>query len=324
MDEKVIIEKTENILQDLPPFAEDYFLSRTLSTSPLTRLNYAYDLRLFFSFLSSHLKKEKGEEIVLEDLEQLKGRDIERYVIYLKKNNEEKGVARKLSSLSSFYNYFVRHEELSHNPCLLVEKPKSHSGEIIYLTPDETVNFLNTIELGSPDFTPKQREYWKKTRIRDLAIAYIFLNTGVRVSELTTLDYPYDINLQECKLHVTRKGGDKSFVPLGDEAIPYIEAYIKERGEGPGAFFLSTQKRRMSTQTVENLINKYAKLAGINKNITPHKLRKTCGTSLYRETGDIYAVAGLLGHKNVATTTKHYATQTEDTLMGIRNKVKLK
>lgn len=323
MDENKIIEKVEEILKELPEFAEDYFLSRTMSTSPLTRLNYAYDLRLFFSFLSSYLKKEEGEEIKLEDLEKIKARDIERYIVFLKKKNGERGVARKLSSLSSFFNYFVKHEELSRNPCANVEKPKLHNIDIIYLSPDEVVDFLNVIEFGSPSFSKKQKEYWEKTKKRDLAIASIFLDTGIRVSELSSLNFS-DVDLKECKLHVKRKGGNRSFVVIGDEIIPSIEEYIEERGEEEGPFFLSSQKKRMSVQTIEDLIKKYAKLAGIKKNITPHKLRKTCGTSLYRETGDIYVVASLLGHSNVATTTKHYAAQTEDTLLSVRNKVKLR
>ena len=282
MDDKKILEKTEIVIRELPPFAEDYFLSRTLSTSPSTRLNYAYDLRLFFSFLFSYLEKEEGEKIEIEDLKKLKGRDIERYIFFLKKKNGEKGIARKISSLSSFFNYFVKHEEIEKNPCDLVEKPKIHENEIIYLSPDEVVKFLNVIEFGSSSFSPKQKEYWEKTRKRDLAIASVFLDTGIRVSELSSLNLS-DVDLNECKLHIRRKGGNKSFVPLGDEAILPVKEYMEERGEEEGPFFLSTQKNRMSVQTIENLINKYAKIAGIKKKITPHKLRKTFGTSLYRE-----------------------------------------
>lgn len=323
MNEKYITEKTEEIIKTLPAFAEDYFLSRSMSTSPLTRLNYAHDLRIFFSFLFSYLEKEEGEKITIEDMRRLKGKDIERYVVFLRKKNGERGIARKISSLSSFFNYFVKHEMIEKNPCALIEKPKLHDIDIIYLTPNETADFLNVIEYGSSSFSPKQKEYWEKTRKRDLAIASVFLNTGIRVSELTFLNIS-DVDIEECKLYVKRKGGNRGFVALGDETIKAICEYIQERGEEEGPFFFSTQKKRMSAQAVENLIGKYAKLAGIRKNITPHKLRKTCGTSLYRETGDIYAVASLLGHKNVATTTKHYAAQTEDTLMSVRNRVKLR
>lgn len=323
MDEKRIAEKTEEVIKALPSFAEDYFLSRSMSTSPLTRLNYAHDLRIFFSFLFSYLEKEKGEEIEMKDLSSLKGKDIERYILFLKKTNGERGVARKISSLSSFFNYFIKHEEMEKNPCLLVEKPKMHDIDIVHLTPNEVVNLLNVIDFGSPSFSQKQKEYWEKTRKRDLAIVSVFLNTGLRVSELTSLNLS-DVDIDECRLHVKRKGGNKGFVALGDEAVAAVCEYIQERGEDEGPLFLSTQKKRMSIQTVENLIEKYAKLAGIRKNITPHKLRKTCGTSLYRETGDIYVVASVLGHKNVATTTKHYAAQSEDAIMNTRNKVKLR
>ena len=128
-------------------------------------------------------------------------------------------------------------------------------------------------------------------------------------------------------MSVIRKGGKVGFVALGDEAIVALKDYIEIRktekvSEKETALFLSIQGKRMGVQAVENMVSKYAKAAGINKPITPHKLRKTYGTELYKATGDIYLVAAALGHKDIKTTVKHYAAQNEDNLLNARNVVK--
>ena len=117
---------------------------------------------------------------------------------------------------------------------------------------------------------------------------------------------------------VTRKGGNEAFVYFSDEATGYIKDYIKERKEiipvdgHEDALFLSSQRRRISVRTVENLVKKYAQASTPLKHITPHKLRSTYGTALYQETGDIYLVADVLGHKDVNTTRKHYADMDQE------------
>ncbi len=143
------------------------------------------------------------------------------------------------------------------------------------------------------------------------------LGTGIRVSECVGLDLT-DIDFKNNGIKVHRKGGYESIVYFGEEVEQALCEYLKERKEiipmegSANALFLSMQKKRMSVRSVENLVKKYAKLVTSLKNITPHKLRSTYGTTLYQESGDIYLVADVLGHKDVNTTRKHYAAQADE------------
>ena len=154
-------------------------------------------------------------------------------------------------------------------------------------------------------------------------------STGIRVSECVGLNLD-DIDLEACGARVYRKGGKEAIVYFSDEVRDTLEAYIQERKETealPGheeALFLSLQKKRLSVRSVENLVKKYSRLITPLKKITPHKLRSTYGTNLYKETGDIYLVASVLGHSDVNTTRKHYAAQEDERRRSARNIVKLR
>ena len=166
----------------------------------------------------------------------------------------------------------------------------------------------------------------KKTRERDLAIATLLLGTGIRVSECVGLNVS-DVDFNNCRIKVFRKGEKIQNVPIGDEVAEALNRYLLIRNNiktTDDALFLSMQKTRMTIQAVENMVNKYAQAIGTAYRITPHKLRKTYGTSLYQETGDIYLVASALGHSSVDTTKKHYAAQDEERLLQARNAVKLR
>lgn len=136
--------------------------------------------------------------------------------------------------------------------------------------------------------------------------------------------------MENCGVRVYRKGGKEAVVYFSDEVRDVLESYLEERSRidacagHEDAFFLSLQKRRMAVRSVENLVKKYATLAAPLKKITPHKLRSTYGTSLYRETGDIYLVADVLGHSDVNTTKKHYAAQEDERRRRARNMVRLR
>jgi site-specific recombinase XerD len=143
------------------------------------------------------------------------------------------------------------------------------------------------------------------------------LGTGIRVSECVGLDIA-DVDLKNNGIKVHRKGGAEVVVYFGEEVRGALCDYLSERKDinaavgHEDALFLSMQNKRISVRAVENLVKKYSKLVTNLKNITPHKLRSTYGTSLYRETGDIYLVADVLGHKDVNTTRKHYAAIEDD------------
>ena len=138
------------------------------------------------------------------------------------------------------------------------------------------------------------------------------LGTGIRVSECVGLDIN-DVDFKNNGIKIHRKGGQEVIVYFGDEVCEALLNYMEEREQKTpleghtNALFLSLQNKRISVRSVENLVKKYSSLVTNLKNITPHKLRSTYGTNLYRETGDIYLVADVLGHKDVNTTKKHYA-----------------
>ena len=146
----------------------------------------------------------------------------------------------------------------------------------------------------------------------------LFLGTGIRVSECVGLDIQ-DINLNDNSFLVRRKGGNQVILYYPDEVARVLSDYLEWRSQveaQPGsenALFLSMQKKRITVRSVEILVKKYAQVAApLKTHFSPHKLRSTYGTNLYRATGDIYLVADQLGHSDVNTTRKHYAAMSED------------
>ncbi len=321
--------RLREVLKTLPPFAKDYFRAIEPRSSARTRINYAYDIRVFFHFLieSNPIYKDYDTtDFTLSDLENIEPVDIEEYMEYLKvykKNDElvtngETGLKRKMSALRSFYNYYYTREAIHKNPTLLVDMPKLHEKAIIRLDADEVAELLDFVESAGDSLSGQALTYYQKTRDRDLAILTLLLGTGIRVSECVGLDLN-DVDFKNNGITVTRKGGNQMVVYFGDEVAKALQTYIQGDRKAttplPGhenALFLSTQRRRMGVQAVENMVKKYARQVTPNKKITPHKLRSTYGTSLYKETGDIYLVADVLGHKDVNTTKKHYAAIDED------------
>ena len=315
-------EKLKAVLEELPSFCKILFIGIQNTTGPLTRLNYAYDLRLYFSYLSSKLNKEI-KEISLDDLKAETVHDIEAFINYVslyenddKKliENRETGKARKIASIRMMYKYFYKSGDLESNVASLVDLPKLHEKAIIRLDVDEIVKLLDQVESGD-GLTEKQKHFHAFTKTRDLAMLTLFLGTGIRVSECIGLNCD-DIDFNNFSIRVTRKGGNQSVLYLSDEVMEALNVYAEDRDKMKGAdspaFFLSLKGERISTRAVQNLVKKYSSIITPLKHITPHKLRSTYGTTLYQETGDIYLVADVLGHKDVNTTRRHYAAQAEE------------
>ena len=242
--------------------------------------------------------------------------------------NDERGKARKLASLRSFYNYYFRNELIEKNPAALVPMPKLHEKEIVRLDADEVALLLDVVESGDK-MTKQQLYYHQKTKVRDTALLTLLLGTGMRVSECVGIDLQ-DIDFKNNGIKIRRKGGYEAVIYFGEEVETALADYLEQRShiipaEGnENALFLSLQNKRISVRAVEKLVKKYASLVTKLKKITPHKLRSTYGTSLYRETGDIYLVADVLGHKDVNTTRKHYAAIEDDRRRMAANAVKLR
>ncbi|MEI3176682.1 MAG: tyrosine-type recombinase/integrase [Lachnospiraceae bacterium] len=332
--------KLRELIASLPPFCGTFFRGIEPTTSSRTRIAYAYDLRVFFEFLIKNnpaLSKKGIRAITLEDLDKIKPVDLEEYMEYLKYYsdeeqkehiNKERGITRKISALKSFYNYFYKKEAITTNPAALIELPKLHTKEIVRLDIDEVASLLDQVESGE-GLTKHQKAFHEKTKVRDVALLTLLLGTGIRVSECVGLDLD-DVDFKNDGIRIHRKGGKEVVVYFGDEVREALLAYLEQRkqmipvdGEEQ-ALFLSLRSRRIGVKTVENLVKKYARLVTPLKKITPHKLRSTYGTNLYRETGDIYLVADVLGHSDVNTTRKHYAALEDERRRSARNAVRLR
>ena len=315
--------RLRDVLKTLTPFCRDFFRAIEPRTTTKTRISYAYDIRIFFQFLLEQnpaFRDWSIDAFTVDVLDQLTAVDLEEYEEYLKvyqagdktETNGERGLKRKMSSLRSFYAYYFKREMIHTNPTVLVDVPKIHQKSIIRLEADEVALLLDYIEHGGDDLTGQKKVYYEKTKDRDLALVTLLLGTGVRVSECVGLDIE-DVDFKNNGIKVTRKGGNEMVVYFGPEVEKALKNYLEVRKniipvEGhEHALFYSTQRKRIGVQAVENLVKKYARQVTTTKKITPHKLRSTYGTALYQETGDIYLVADVLGHKDVNTTKKHYA-----------------
>lgn len=321
--------KLRELLKTMPSFCRDYFRGIEPTTTAKTRIGYGYDIRTFFRFLLSEnpsFKNAQMTDICLSDLDQLQPVDIEEYLEYLKYytydgqvfTNDERGIKRKFASLRSFFLYYQKRDLLRHNPTVVVDMPKLHDREIIRLDADEVSDLLELVEHGGDHLAGMKKVYYEKNKQRNIAIFTLFLGTGIRVSECVGLDIE-DVDFKNNRIRIIRKGGKEEYVYFGEEVANALKSYITEervhvkpREGHEHALFYSIQKRRISVQAIENLVNEYTSQITSFKHITPHKLRSTYGTALYQQTGDIYLVAEVLGHNDVNTTRKHYAAMDDE------------
>jgi site-specific recombinase XerD len=321
--------KLRALIAELPQCAADYIYSKELTTQTSTLISYSYDLLTFFRFLKERnpaLKNKAPKDISLSDLNQIRSEDIVEYQRYLELNidgemheNGKKSIARKMSPLRGLFQYHYERKYIDENPMTLVKLPKLKKDKnIIRMNNYEVQAILNAIENGAATMSDRQRKYCQKTQKRDLAILTLMLGTGIRVSECRGLDLT-DMDFRVNSMTIVRKGGGQDVLYFGDEIHRVLEDYITtERAlitpykDQEAALFYSLQGRRISVDAIENLVKKYAKMVVPNKKITPHKLRSTYGTALYRETGDIRLVADVLGHENINTTIDYYAAMEDE------------
>lgn len=328
-----------DVLQELPKYVTTFFRSIEYTKAPRTRLGYARDLKTFFEFLCDKnpvLKGKKTSEVSLDVINQLESEDIEEYMDYLKfyekdghqYTNGENALKRKLAALRLFFNYLYKNKRIDANPTEIVDTPKIHEKAIVRMDANEVAQFLDNVEYGNK-MSDHQQKYHEKTKVRDLAMMTLMLGTGIRVSECVGLDIR-DIDFDYDRIKIVRKGGYEAYVYFGTEARDALLDYLEERKkivtvEGhEDALFLSSQRKRISVRSVENMVKKYAAITTPLKKITPHKLRSTYGTALYQQTSDIYLVADVLGHKDVNTTKRHYADMEEWQRMKAKDAVTLR
>ena len=326
----------------MPPCAVDYIHSKEVTSQVSTLVQYSYDLITFFTFMKDQnpvFRNKDPKEISVDLISKISPEDILEYQRYLELNvdrnhyheNGKKAIARKMSPLRGMFKFLLVYKKIKENPMELVPLPRLKKDKnIIRMNAAEVQSMMNTAEYGAGTMSDRQRKFAEKTKFRDIAILTLMLNTGIRVSECNGLDLN-DVDLNANTLTIVRKGGVQDLLYFGDPVHDAISDYLELERKGiqvreghEKAMFLSLQGKRISVDAIENLVKKYAKIAVPNKKITPHKLRSTYGTALYRETGDIRLVADVLGHENINTTIDYYAAIEDEHKRQARNAVDYK
>ena len=334
--------RLRELLIQLPPCAVDYIHSKEVTSQVSTLVQYSYDLITFFTFMKDQnpvFRNKDPKEISVDLISKISPEDILEYQRYLELNvdrnhyheNGKKAIARKMSPLRGMFKFLLVYKKIKENPMELVPLPRLKKDKnIIRMNADEVQSMMNTAEYGAGTMSDRQRKFAEKTKFRDVAILTLMLNTGIRVSECNGLDLN-DVDLNANTLTIVRKGGAQDLLYFGDLVHDAISDYLELERKGiqvreghEKAMFLSLQGKRISVDAIENLVKKYAKIAVPNKKITPHKLRSTYGTALYRETGDIRLVADVLGHENINTTIDYYAAIEDEHKRQARNAVDYK
>ena len=338
--EKEYDNKIKELLDTLPKFCKIFFRGIESTKQARTRMAYAYDLVTYFTYLqenNSTYRSMDMHDIPISILENQTADDIREFISDIRYytdeqgndiTNSENGLKRKLSTLRSMYKFFYHNGQLDSDPAALVDTPKIHEKAIIRLDIDEVAKLLDEVESGD-NLTDGQKRFHNKNKVRDLAILTLFLGTGMRVSELVGINIG-DVDFKNDGVLIHRKGGDEAVVYFGDEVREVLLDYMDYREdlepkEGhEEALFLSLQNKRIGVRSVELMVKKYSQTVTTMKKITPHKLRSTYGTALYQQTGDIYLVADVLGHKDVNTTRRHYAAIQEERRRSAKDKVQLR
>ena len=316
---KKIIAKYREYISEMPSFVKDFFtfFEVTKNAAPNTILAYAYDLEVFFYYLiSSNPNINSYADITLELIDNLTMKDIQEYLSFLVSytkdgityTNSETGRARKLTSLRSFYKYYQTVEKsITNNPASAMPMPKIREKDIIAMDTEEIAEVISTVDKSNLP-TKRQQKWAEKTKYRDMALIITMLGTGIRVSECVGISLS-DIDWKNMSIHITRKGQKEQIVYFNNDVADALQDYVsnerKPLNSKDDALFLSLKGTRITPRSVERLVKKYAESVGMNKKITPHKLRSSYGTQLYEATQDPMLVKDALGHANLGTVQKY-------------------
>ncbi len=296
-----------NFLIESPEILRSFllYIQSVRNKSKKTVEEYFLDLRTFFRYMK--IKKEivnfgtdfsdiNIKDINLNFIENISNVDILEYMNYLirMRNNDSHTRSRKLSSLRSFFKYLtVKVKLIKYDPVKEIDPPKLTKSLPRYMTLDESLKFLETIE-----------KYGGSHKERDYCIATLFLNCGMRLSELVGINLS-DIG-SDNSLVIMGKGAKERILYLNDSCVRSLEKYKKVRGESrdKDALFISRSKTRISNKTIQYLMKKYFTLAGLShKKLSTHKLRHTAATLMYQHGGvDIRALKDVLGHESISLT----------------------
>ena len=334
LKEQEIVLKCEEIQDQLPKFLRGFFAYLRGNVLPMTRLAYLNDIKFFCNYLVDETDLTDADDISdikLKDFNNIKAIDVNIYIDYCRRykvekeheivvyENSNKTLARKKSSLSVMFKQLYRDELIDKNitdgfdP---IRVPKASEREIKALQDDEVMVMLDAVSTGT-HLTPKERQYWEKTKRRDKAILILFLTYGLRLFELQQLNVS-SFNFSRGEFKIYRKRDKEAVMPLNKSVTEAVYDYLEsERASDDtldpihkDALFLSLQGKRMTERQIRELVKKYTSigLATSRKaGYSPHKLRATAATSLIGRGNSIFDVQALLDHEQV-TTTQLYAS----------------
>lgn len=324
-------------LKELPDFATEFIQSLEDSTSIRTRIAYCKDIHIYLRFLSSELSIAPQRAIVelsVDDIRDIEEKDIRMFLSYLNNytveyvsksgklikqsySNSQQGKNRKIATLRTFYFYLSRIYGLV-DPTRYINIKINDKAEIKDSLDRKEIDKLIEVVLSDLSGSSERRKaFHHKLKYRNANIILLLAYTGIRISELVSLNIQ-DIDVEEGTFIVDRKGGDQEKLYLPEEIIFYLRDYLQERKiildvktEYKDALFLSTRKQRLSARQIRQILQDYGTIAGFD-NITPHTLRRSFGMALYNQSGDIQLTADILGHSTTETTRKFYAKPEEE------------
>lgn len=296
-------------MNEIPLILEDYlnYMETIKGVSPNTVKEYFFDLRTFFRFIKMRYKLIEPntifEEIDISDVDlqlikKIDIQDLHAYISYAdkKRDNGNYTKSRKVASLRSFFDYlYSKINIIEKNPAEALEFPKKDNRYPVYLTLEQAELLLNTV------LENNNEEY----RLRDYAIVMLFLNCGLRLSELSSIDI--DKIKDNDTLSIIGKGNKERTIFLNDACIMAINDYLAVRPKDTNdekALFISKRKNRMSNRAIQHMIDRYLEKSGLDPSIySTHKLRHTAATLMYKYGNvDIRALQEILGHESVSTT----------------------
>ena len=295
-----------------PDFLNSFldYTATILNKSPNTVKEYNYDLNMFLKYILMHFRMTNAEEMQdvnirdmsIDTVAKITLDDIHSFLFYLTNNFNSKAAtrARKTSSIRVFFNYLCNKKGLiEKNPAQNLETPKLDKRIPKYLTLDDSRKLLDAVKENEDD----------RNSIRDYAIITLFLNCGMRLSELVGININ-DIDFSENKMTVIGKGNKERTIYLNNACMSAIKKYMEVRPhdgvpfDSKDALFLSERKERISNRTVQYIVKKELERAGLDTNkYSVHKLRHTAATLMYQYGQvDIRALQELLGHESISTT----------------------
>jgi site-specific recombinase XerD len=333
LKEHETVNKCVAIEKELPTFMRGFFAYLKGNVLPMTRLAYLTDIRFFCQYLieqTALTQAESIKDIKLSEFNEIMAIDVNMFIDYCRSyqvekedeiilyENTNKTLARKKSSVSVLFKQLYRDGLIEKNITDAfdpIRVPKPSEREIKALQDDEVMIMLDAVTTGA-NLTPKEHQFWEKTKKRDKAILILFITYGLRLFELQQLNVS-SFNFSRGEFKIYRKRDKEAIMPLNRSVTEVITDYLEnERATGErivqgheDALFLSLQGKRMTERAIRDLVKKYTSIGmstSRKAGYSPHKLRATAATSLIGRGNSIFDVQALLDHEQV-TTTQLYA-----------------